>query len=129
MPSYNDCLKTRGNSFFSSRLYGFHKRPFNVNINSDLDHICIVFYPSALRAFTHEFYDNLMKLDNVFDIFTTETKMVMSIFIMTCPNPLIDIKDDKCNDDAFRSRSNKIKMMVHLTSQTTIVKQGCNQVI
>ncbi|MGZ3873342.1 MAG: helix-turn-helix domain-containing protein [Mucilaginibacter sp.] len=72
VPNFNDCVITKGNSFFSSRLYGFHKRPFNVNINSNLDQICIIFYPSALRAFTHESYDDLMKSDNVFDIFTVK---------------------------------------------------------
>ncbi|RZJ27603.1 MAG: AraC family transcriptional regulator [Chryseobacterium sp.] len=77
----NDCIITEGNSFFSSRLYGFHKRPFNVNINSALDQICIIFHPSALRAFTHESYDDLMKSDNVFDIFKDKDDYVLeSIF-------------------------------------------------
>jgi len=59
VPNYNECVITKGNSLFSSRLYGFHKRPFNVNINADLDQVCIIFYPAALRAFTHESYDDL----------------------------------------------------------------------
>ncbi|RZJ78847.1 MAG: AraC family transcriptional regulator, partial [Chryseobacterium sp.] len=77
----NECAITKGNSFFSSRLYGFHKRPFNVNINSNLDQICIIFYPAALRAFTKESYDDLLKSDDVFDIFTAKDRpMLESIF-------------------------------------------------
>ena len=42
---------------------------FNVDVNSPLDQICIVFQPSALRAFSSEKYEDLMFLDNVSDIF------------------------------------------------------------
>lgn len=36
----NKNLEGRGN--FVSRLYGFHKMPFQVSINAFLDQICIV---------------------------------------------------------------------------------------
>ena len=42
--------------------------PFQVDINSSLDQVCIIFYPSALRKFTNESYADLMTSDAVFDI-------------------------------------------------------------
>ncbi|WP_316802424.1 helix-turn-helix transcriptional regulator [Pedobacter nototheniae] len=63
----NNCTITSGKRNFTSKFYGFHKMPFQVEINSFLDQICIVFYPSALRAFTFEGYENLMKSDQIFE--------------------------------------------------------------
>jgi len=73
----NSCIIKQGGTNFISRFYGFHKMPFNVNVNSQLDQICIVFHPSALRAFSCEKYDDLMFLDNVFDIFSEADSSVL----------------------------------------------------
>ncbi|MGU3377334.1 helix-turn-helix domain-containing protein [Chryseobacterium sp. M5A1_1a] len=79
----NLCEITNGNTFVS-RLYGFHKVPFNVNIHCNLDQICIVFQPSALRVFTDESYENLMLSETVFDeIFSFEKSFLEKLFDMT----------------------------------------------
>ncbi|RAJ00392.1 AraC-like DNA-binding protein [Chitinophaga skermanii] len=67
---HNDCTITQGRKSFTSKLYGFHKKPFTVEISSMLDQVCIVFYPAALKAFTAEQYNNLMALSKVEDIFS-----------------------------------------------------------
>lgn len=69
--SQNNCIIASGNKNFTSRFYGFHKMPFTVDINSSLDQICIIFNPSALRAFSSESYENLISSDSAFDIFTS----------------------------------------------------------
>lgn len=73
----NNCIITKGNKNFTSRFYGFHKMPFSVDINSCLDQICIIFNPSALRAFTNEPYADLMNLDNFYDVFPTKDTTVL----------------------------------------------------
>jgi AraC-like DNA-binding protein len=49
----NDCQVSPGTGP-TSRLYGFHHRPFHVSLQGRLDQVCILFHPGALRAFTHE---------------------------------------------------------------------------
>ncbi|MDN3691402.1 helix-turn-helix transcriptional regulator [Chryseobacterium tructae] len=79
----NLCNITEGSSF-TSRLYGFHKTPFQVCIQSALDQICIVFQPSALKAFTQESYENLMQSNTVFEeIFFSEKNVLNKIFDKT----------------------------------------------
>lgn len=73
----NNCLVMPGKNGFTSRLYGFHKMPFNVDISSCLDQICIIFYPSALSAFTMESYSDLMASDNVFNILKTKDNCLL----------------------------------------------------
>lgn len=73
----NNCLITDGNNSITSRFYGFHRMPFTVDVNSSLDQICIVFNPSALRAFTQESYADLMHSDNFFDIFFYKDSSVL----------------------------------------------------
>ncbi|MBC8645167.1 helix-turn-helix transcriptional regulator [Flavobacterium lindanitolerans] len=74
----NSCSITEGNKNFTSRFYGFHKMPFNVNINGCLDQICIIFYPSALRAFTKDSYADLMTFDDAFEeIFTHKNSFTL----------------------------------------------------
>ncbi|MBB2148214.1 helix-turn-helix domain-containing protein [Pedobacter gandavensis] len=63
----NSCIITVGDSNFVSRCYGFHKMPFQVNVNSPLDQVCIVFYPAALGAFTSASYEDLMSSNHVFE--------------------------------------------------------------
>lgn len=69
----NNCIITPGNVGFKSRLFGFHKMPFQVNISSALDQICILFEPAALRVFTRESFEDLLAIDHVFDIFTQKS--------------------------------------------------------
>lgn len=76
-PKQNDCIISHGGKNFTSRFYGFHKMPFNVDINSYVDQICIIFHPAALRAFTHESYKDLMNCDNISDIFSSKDKFVL----------------------------------------------------
>jgi len=73
----NNCIITPGNKNFTSRLYGFHKTPFTADIHSCLDQICIIFYPSALRAFTRESYADLMHSDAVFDAFAAQEDFML----------------------------------------------------
>lgn len=64
----NLCEITLGQSFYKSRLYGFHSQPFNAKIKSSLDQICILFHPGALRAFTNTPYKELLACDYAFDL-------------------------------------------------------------
>lgn len=74
----NSCSITEGNKNFTSRFYGFHKMPFTVNIDGSLDQICIIFYPSALRAFTKDSYADLMTSDGAFEeIFTHKNSFTL----------------------------------------------------
>lgn len=76
----NHCKITTG-SHLKSRFYGFHKKPFQVEIDSALDQICIIFQPSALRAFTQESYENLMTSDAVFEeLFSSDKHLLEKIF-------------------------------------------------
>lgn len=75
--SNNDCLITPGRTHFTSRLYGFHKMPFNVSIQGELDQVCILFYPGALRNFTQESYDDLMRSEHVFNLFSNKATDIL----------------------------------------------------
>jgi AraC-like DNA-binding protein len=81
-PESNQCLIDKGTKGFVSRLYGFHNKPFEVEIYAPLDQICILFNPSSLRAFTKDSYDSLALSDSVFqEIFGFESNhMIDSIF-------------------------------------------------
>ena len=63
----NRCTIETGSKSFTSRVYGFHTMPFNVNINTDLDQICIVFHPAALRAFTSENFSEVLSSSSAFE--------------------------------------------------------------
>lgn len=65
----NSCIIKQGNTNITSRFYGFHKMPFKVDVSAQLDQVCIIFRPSALRAFTSESFGDLMLSNNVSDIF------------------------------------------------------------
>ncbi|MCL1668344.1 helix-turn-helix transcriptional regulator [Elizabethkingia ursingii] len=55
--------------------------PFNVQIDSSLDQICIIFQPSAIRAFTKESYESLMNSETVFEeIFSQDKNILDKIF-------------------------------------------------
>ena len=73
----NSCQITSGNKNFTTRLYGFHKMPFTVNIESNLEQICIIFKPSALRAFTRVPYEDLMSSDDFCNILSYKDDTVL----------------------------------------------------
>lgn len=80
--SDNKCVLNQGNKNFTSRLYGFHKKAFQVDVHSNIDQVCIIFNPSALRAFSLESYDDLLASDEVFRIFggSDETSILEQLF-------------------------------------------------
>ena len=79
----NLCQISKGN-VIRSRFYGFHKMPFQVNIDSYLDQICIIFHPVAIRAFTKESYQDLMDSDAIFEeLFSSDKFWLEKIFEIT----------------------------------------------
>lgn len=76
-PKSNHCIVTEGTASFKSRLFGFHKMPFHVDVRSALDQICILFEPAALSAFTSESYQDLLSADHVFDIFGGDSHFLL----------------------------------------------------
>ncbi|RYD72891.1 MAG: AraC family transcriptional regulator [Sphingobacteriales bacterium] len=81
-PESNQCLIDKGMKGFVSRLYGFHNKPFEVEIYAPMDQICILFNPSSLRAFTKNPYNSLLSSDSVFqEIFGVKSNHIIdSIF-------------------------------------------------
>jgi AraC-like DNA-binding protein len=73
----NQCIIKRGNGSFKSKLFGFHKMRFNVDINGTLDQICILFHPAALSAFTRESYGDLIDANEVFGIFKNKDDYIL----------------------------------------------------
>ncbi|RZM07586.1 MAG: AraC family transcriptional regulator, partial [Pedobacter sp.] len=72
-PKTNSCTIRESGRPFSSRIYGFHIMPFNVDLRSEVDQVCIIFHPSALSAFTKESLVELQSSDSVFeDLFRSE---------------------------------------------------------
>lgn len=63
----NYCKVTNSNSGFTSKLWGFHEKIFNVSIEAQIDQVCILFHPSGIRNFTNVPYEILVNSDNVFD--------------------------------------------------------------
>jgi len=55
----NICSIAVGENRFSSRIYGFHTSPFKVNLQGELDQVCIIFHAAALGAFTGESLDGI----------------------------------------------------------------------
>lgn len=55
----NICSIAMGKNRFSSRIYGFHTSPFKVNLQGELDQVCIIFRTAALGAFTGERLDGI----------------------------------------------------------------------
>jgi AraC-like DNA-binding protein len=82
----NLCTIAPGNSRISSRLFGFHQQPFKVDINSNLDQICILFHPGGLRAITKSPYGELVKEESVFEcIFGNHRCFLEDIFERSDP--------------------------------------------
>jgi len=63
----NHCLIRSGGQSFTSRIYGFHNMPFQVDIPQQLDQICVIFHPAALKAFTRVDFDEMCHTDGIFE--------------------------------------------------------------
>lgn len=63
----NHCLISAGGSALSSKIYGFHTMPFEVDVSCELDQVCILFHPAGLRAFTNIPYAEILSSDRPFD--------------------------------------------------------------
>ncbi len=114
----NNCLITQGNKNFTSRFYGFHKMPFTVNIDSYLDQICILFHPSALRAFTNEPYSDIMNSDNLFDVFSPKDTIVLEeIFEENELSKKADKLEHLLLTNLNYELPNKLKEALHLISK------------
>lgn len=64
----NHCKIEDYSSYFTSKLWGFHKKTFKVSIDAALDQICILFHPGGIRNFTNIPYEILLNSDNVFEM-------------------------------------------------------------
>lgn len=66
--STNQCSINSGKSTYLSHVLGFHKSAFQVNIKAPVDQICILFQPTALRAFTNIPYQELQQSNRAFQL-------------------------------------------------------------
>lgn len=74
----NSCHVNYGNALFTSKLFGFHKMPFEVQISTHFEEFCIVLHPEGLRTFTKENISNLMKSETVFnDLFSPKNNFIL----------------------------------------------------
>lgn len=62
----NFCKIHDSNSYFTSKLWGFHEKIFNVRIDIAIDQVCILFHPGGIRNFTNIPYEILLKSDDAF---------------------------------------------------------------
>jgi len=62
----NFCSIESGGSSFSSKLWGFHEKIFNVSIQAKTDQVCIIFHPGGIRNFTDIPYEVLLDTPDVF---------------------------------------------------------------
>lgn len=117
----NLCKVSAGNAF-TSRFYGFHRQPFQVNIDSSLNQICIIFQPSALRAFTKESYDELMFSDSVFDdIFSSEKNNLERIFELNDFSKRAEELEILLLKKLNNSTSDKMKEALNLINQNNMI--------
>ena len=96
----NRCSILAGNNV-QSRLWGFHKQPFEVFIDGVMDQISVIFHPGALRKFTKIPYEELMQDPDVFNtLFGRDSKsFVETLFSIS------DFNDRVALLDAFLLRS------------------------
>lgn len=118
-PTVNNCIITQGNKNFVSKLYGFHNMPFKVDINSCLDQVCIIFYPSALRTFTNESYNDLINSESVFeDIFSTKNHFLLEqIFEVDNFAKRTEILEELLLKNLKNKIPDKLKEGLHFISQ------------
>lgn len=82
----NSCFIDKSEHGYVSRLFGFHTRPFEVEIKSALEQFCILFHPSGLRGFTRVPYKILMNKQNVFEMIFQDTTLLTLVFDTTDSN-------------------------------------------
>lgn len=63
----NHCIIKTDKKEFTSRIYGFHNMPFKVDIQQELNQICVIFHPAALKAFTRVDFDEICYTDQIFE--------------------------------------------------------------
>lgn len=79
----NRCSILAGNTV-RSRLWGFHKQPFDVFVDGAMDQISILFHPGALRKFTKIPYEELMYDPDVFNtLFGRDSKYFVETLFST----------------------------------------------
>jgi len=76
----NSCIINEGTTEFYSGLIGFHQRPFNVEINSQLEQFCIIFHAGGLRAFTKMPYQDLINENRIFEILFNAKNIIEHVF-------------------------------------------------
>ncbi len=64
----NRCIVQQSQRSYFSRLLGFHKSSFQVNIEAPIDEICILFHPAALRMITAIPYNEFLNCENAFQL-------------------------------------------------------------
>jgi AraC-like DNA-binding protein len=62
----NFCEIRDSSSYFTSKLWGFHEKIFNVSIDIAIDQVCILFHPGGIRNFTTIPYEILLQSDDAF---------------------------------------------------------------
>jgi AraC-like DNA-binding protein len=91
----NHCTIDAGCKPFTSRFFGFHEQPFNVDINTSLDQVCILFNPGGLRAFTKNAYGELLEQAEAFEcIFGNNRFMLEELFNHTDPQKRVTVLED-----------------------------------
>ncbi len=76
----NSCFIDKSEHGYVSRLFGFHTRPFEVEIKSALEQFCILSHPSGLRAFTRVPYKMLMNKQDVFEMIFQDSTLLTLVF-------------------------------------------------
>lgn len=79
----NRCSILAGNNV-QSRLWGFHKQPFEVFVDGAMDQVSVLFHPGALRKFTKIPYEELMYDPDVFTtLFGRDSKSFVETLFST----------------------------------------------
>lgn len=63
----NSCIIQPAGAYYTSCLWGFHERPFQVQVNAPVEQICINFKAGALRYFTARPYTELLLTNHVWE--------------------------------------------------------------
>lgn len=87
----NNCIITAAKNAYSSRLIGFHNQPFNVNINSELEQICILFHPAGLKAFSKIPYHELTGHSSAFEQLFPNQYYLEQLFDTPAPEAKADL--------------------------------------
>lgn len=117
---YSLCLVGSGSTYYESRLYGFHDRPFHAQLTAPVDQICILFRPGALRAYTKVPYEELITTENVFDsIFSPGDRWVLeAVFNKQITSERVDILENFLLKKLLSPNSDaKIKYAIQLLCQ------------